>query len=124
MIRLRQGSWGHFRSWHRNLRQLCIRDDGGIGLRSVVRQLERRGVTSKHKAFVLFEDERPIAWALVVWDARRRLYDLQLYVRRSHRRRGYGSRVFNRAKRWVTGEGVSYYYFSSPDNNEFFEANK
>jgi len=120
LIRLRQGSWSHFRPWHRNLRQLCIRDDGGIGLRSVVRCLDR-GDKTDHKVFVLFEDERPVAWALAVWWRRQQEYDIQLYVKRSHRRQGYGRRVFNRAVKWVKEGDCKFTYFPNPDNDEFFK---
>ena len=74
-----------------------------------------------HKAFVLFEEEHPVGWALVVWSNKGKEYDLQLYVKRACRRRGFGNRLFRRATRWVRSQGEKYVYFSDPENHNFFD---
>lgn len=117
MTTIRQGNWN---SWpievRKVLRSLTWRGDSGL-----LAQIHKAEGDWEHKTFVLFESGKPIAWAMACWDQQFAEFDIMLYVRRDRRRMGYGTRLFNKARTWVKGKGVPYFFFPEPTNMPFFK---
>lgn len=119
--RIHTSDW---KGWAKEIRQVLralipANESEDSGLLHNIHRVENEGL--EHKSFVLFEDSSIAGHALATWDAEYKEFDIMLYVRRTARRKGYGTRLFNAARDWVKEQGKPYFFFADPVNTPFFK---
>lgn len=72
------------------------------------------------RTWVAFEGEKPVAWLVFIPTDKE--FEVMLYIRRSHRRRGIGRRLYKTAMRWwkKNGKNKKTSIYPDPENRGFF----
>ena len=127
LTKIRQGDLHKFSPRdQRSLSNLTIADESGMRehMATINRNADSHPVD--HKIFVLYEGRAIVAWALAVEDTYSREYDLMFYTRRDKRKKGYGKRLFRKARAWAITHGYKkayhYNFFPEPENMGFFRS--
>lgn len=117
-LRFQQGNWWRLdNELQRRLRGLTRKKESGI--RDILRDIEE-GKVKSHKVFILFENEVPVSWVLTCYNDYSNEYELMVYTKRSHRRRGYGRKLIQKARYWINKQNKGVCFYPDSDSEKFW----
>ena len=99
------------------LNGLTFRDYSGM--RNTIWEIVRGKIRQHDIVYVSTPEGLIVGWALVSLSYDR-FYDSMYYVRKSHRKMGYGRVLFREVMKIVEGYGGKFYVYPSDTNNGFF----